>query len=73
MNFLKCVVAGVVSLAVGAVVVAFGAIIYLRFTAGPRGQVPIAAHLTTLAHTPVALIVAIALFLFGFAGEYRRN
>jgi amino acid permease len=73
MKFLKGIVAGVVSIVVGAVVIAFGAIVYLRFVPSPKGRVPIATHLATLANSPVAWVVAFALFLFGFAGEYRRN
>lgn len=73
MKFLKCILTGAASLVVGAVVIAFCAIIALRFMAGAKGQVPIVSHLATLAHSPVAWIVALVLFVVGFIGEYRRN
>jgi hypothetical protein len=73
MKFLKGIVAGAVSVVVGAVVIAFAAIIVLRFMPSPGGRVPIATHLVELSKTPIAWIVAFALFLYGFVGEYRRN
>ena len=73
MRFLKGVLAGVISVAVGAVLVFFGSIVALRFLPGLQGRSHIAIDLVSLSKSHVAWLVAAVLFLFGLIGELRRN
>jgi hypothetical protein len=72
MKILKGVLAGVISLVVGAVGIAFGTIIALRFLPAFRGH-NMSAELVAAARTRLAFVVAAVLFLIGFFGEMRRN
>mgnify|MGYP006974896349 CR=1 FL=1 len=72
MRFLKGAMAGMISVVVGAVVIAFGTIIVLRFLPAFRGH-NMSAELVAAAKTRLAFVVAAALFLIGFFGEMRRN
>ncbi len=72
MKILKGVLAGVISVVVGMVVIAFGTIIVLRFLPGFRGH-NMSAELVAAARTRLAFVVAAVLFLIGFLGEMRRN
>jgi hypothetical protein len=73
MRFLKGVLAGVISLVVGAVVISFLAILALRFIPSLKGRSHMAFDLVAMSQSHVAWFVAVALFLFGFFGELRRN
>jgi hypothetical protein len=72
MKILKGVLAGVISVVVGMVVIAFGTIIVLRFLPRFRAH-NISAQLVAAARTRLAFVVAAVLFLIGFLGEMRRN
>ncbi|HET7841664.1 MAG TPA: hypothetical protein VFM21_08665 [Terriglobia bacterium] len=71
MDILRCVLAGVSSLVVGIVLLAFGAVITAIFVL-PHGN-PIGIDLVRLAKLPIAWIIALLLFAVGFIGEYRRS
>jgi hypothetical protein len=64
--------AGVISVVIGAVVIAIGTIIVLRFLPAFRGH-NMSAELVAAARTRLAIVVAAVLFLVGFFGEMRRN
>jgi hypothetical protein len=73
MDILRCVLAGVASLIIGVVLLAFGWMITFAFLFHPTGTSAISVDILWLARTPLAWIVALALFVVGFIGEYRRS
>lgn len=71
MDLLRCVLAGVASLVIGVVVLAFGAVAAVMFLA-PHGTT-IGVDPVATARSPIAWIIALVLFAAGFIGEYRRS
>ncbi len=73
MDFLRCLLAGVASLIIGVVLLAFGWMITFAFLFHPTGHSAVSVDILRVARTPLAWIVALALFAVGFVGEYRRS
>jgi hypothetical protein len=73
MNLLRCVMAGVASLVVGAIVLGFGAVLALKYLAPQHGHAPMAYQIVAMTRSPIAWAVALVLFALGFIGEYRRS
>ncbi len=73
MDIMRCVLAGVASLVVGVVLLAFGGVATLIVLSRRAGHHPIGIDFASLARSPIVWIVALALFAVGFIGEYRRS
>ncbi len=73
MDILRCVLAGVASLIIGGVLLAFGWMITFAFLLHPTGNTAISVDILRLAKTPIPWIALLLLFAVGFVGEYRRS